>query len=420
MNENGDNANRQKLTFEVVIGGNDNFKSLGALIIPVQDALRSALGGEEQIQICVRRREGGGAEDGQTTSAFNTGSVDGVILPPQEDIRIQGLGFGTYEKPKTTNRRYQLYELLKAEGLDADITDTTGVLRPSMVRKEGYHLVDVHQIDKQILVCDQEGEATFVSDEPRDPQCYTDTTKQELGELEGVHRVVFRTIQQWQKEIRAYLTGVGLEELRQGRFRQLKFQFDPFPPRDKSYYSDGGNVRHDLEKFAEVAGVASPLDLNTSNTAGVIACCANQERVRASTYIRNAGVALGKHWCSERAAGDMAAILKRLKVIAGYEIEEVPPRDYAYYSGPSNVLHDLSAYADAAGLESYAQLNTAHLSIRCTCSNGEEVRFGTYLKNAGVSLKYAYDSTSAGGKLALIVGVLKEVAAGSVSNVLPM
>ena len=77
------------------------------------------------------------------------------------------------------------------------------------MRTKSYALIEIPRLSKELLLCNQVGEATFVSEKMRGRDLYLRTTKEQLVELPGIHKVVFDDQDQWQGEIDAYLFPAG-------------------------------------------------------------------------------------------------------------------------------------------------------------------------------------------------------------------
>ena len=136
--------------------------------------------------------------------------VSQTILPPDNQPRIQrgsGVGLGPTEYAP---RLQALIQLLQDRGIYTDdVVVVSGVNLPSMMRTESYTLVEIPRISKEILVCNEVGEATFVSEKMLARATYTQCTKEQLLEFPGVYRVIFYTAQQWEADIMAVLFREG-------------------------------------------------------------------------------------------------------------------------------------------------------------------------------------------------------------------
>lgn len=386
-----------RINLEIAINSKDGGKKLEDLILPIQDAIYNLLQ-SEGTSVTIRVKKGPMPEQGQST--ITTANIPEVVLPPSADFEMErGWGGGEFKKRGKIDRRYFLYQLLREEGIDEDIIDTAGIVRPGMMRGESYHLVEIPKVERQVLVCDEEGEATFVSNREMPINFYLENDKKTLMETPGISRVIFRDTEQWRFEMRALLTGKGLLELlemRRKKMVQLLLPFEPPTPRDENYYSQRETVYHDLCRFAAAAGVDSPLELTTSNLRGVIAVCHNGERVNGVTYIKHAGRALGYADTIKDAASYQADILRNLKEVAGFDLKksEYTKRDAAYYQNADNVKADLQAFAAEVNIDDIADLTTSYLSGNyVVCSNGERVNCVTYLRHAALALGYGENAT---------------------------
>lgn len=395
------------LTLEVTVDAPDA-GNLEDLVIPIQDAISKAVN-KEGAKISIKiRKVVGNTEKGVTST-----STPNVILPPAPSAPIQrGFGFGEFKQKEIVTRRHYLYQLLREEQLDEDVVDTSGILRTNMMRGESYHLVEIPKAEKQVLVCDEEGQATFVSDVILPLEAYLEMNKEDLQALPGVNKVVFRDVDFWRFEMRALLTGKGLRKLlalREKKQKQLMFEFDPFPERDATYYSDPAIVTYDLQKIADKVGVKGPAQVSTSNMSGTNFVCKNGEIINAITYLRHAAIALGHARNSAQAGSCLGSVLSQLQKMAG--VKFVPIRGREYYSTQSNVKADLERFAAAAKLDGIEKLNTSHIpGLSVVCANGESVKFATYIKNAAMRLGRARRSEIAGGMMSAILGELKEFA----------
>ena len=100
----------------------------------------------------------------------NVVEANRVILPPDKAKRAITPGNGSFEKPAIIPRLMTILFVLR-HSFDVDIQDTgqvvlrKGVLKEEMVRKISYVLVDAAKLNRTILVCDEEGNATFVFDQ---------------------------------------------------------------------------------------------------------------------------------------------------------------------------------------------------------------------------------------------------------------
>jgi hypothetical protein len=78
-----------------------------------------------------------------------------------------------------------------------DLTVTVGALRETMMRDEAYVLVEIPKLNKDILVCNQMGEITLVSDRMLGISTYASVNKDDLKSKPGVRAVRFVNEGEW-------------------------------------------------------------------------------------------------------------------------------------------------------------------------------------------------------------------------------
>ena len=124
-----------------------------------------------------------------------------IIIPPDEiNTRIIP-GSGTYEVKRIFERTTTALFLLKND-FDIDIDDeesvkiSRGIIQQNQMRKISYYLLEVPELDRLILTCDEEGNASFVfnSQELKNLDLSSDDisemTKDELKQLIQEHKQV--------------------------------------------------------------------------------------------------------------------------------------------------------------------------------------------------------------------------------------
>lgn len=128
-----------------------------------------------------------------------------VILPPGEEERtVITPGEGTFKERQTVERTKTVSFILKNR-FDVDLRNpeefrmTSGVLSDSMMRGQGYSMIEVPALDRVIFVCDEEGNATFIFDTARLRDRITNEelagrTKDELYGLIERHQSVGRRL----------------------------------------------------------------------------------------------------------------------------------------------------------------------------------------------------------------------------------
>lgn len=135
--------------------------------------------------------------------------VDGVLVPPSEgEPSRDAVGERDDQKKGTVfkDRFIKLFTQLNQLGVYAeDLVVHRGRLLKSQARQASYLLIEIPRLQVDILVCDQVGEATFVSTRPLGLQAYLELTKQELMVTPGVHRVAHYRDEQWSQEILGHL-----------------------------------------------------------------------------------------------------------------------------------------------------------------------------------------------------------------------
>ena len=99
----------------------------------------------------------------------NSKSINRVIIPANlSNFRAEGDGGQFKESISVPRLKTLLFVLSNDFGIDindrAQLQITKGQNDPNMMRKESYHMVDVPDLDRLIMVCDEEGNATYVFD----------------------------------------------------------------------------------------------------------------------------------------------------------------------------------------------------------------------------------------------------------------
>ncbi len=100
------------------------------------------------------------------TEVLNT---ETVIIPPQEGVEVQSPEEGTDENIQEKKLIPRLLTLLYILEHDFNLTPedlsvTKGSVRPEMWRKEPYYRVDVPSLERQVYICDEEGNASYIFD----------------------------------------------------------------------------------------------------------------------------------------------------------------------------------------------------------------------------------------------------------------
>ncbi len=335
-------------------------------------------------------------------------TINETFLPPDtKEIRF-GNDAGEFKKAQVFPRTRLAIEMLEQMGVNLEECKfLEGVNMLNMIRQKSYRAIIIPSLQRTILVCDEEGNRTFVAYGIDNIERFYRLRKSKLRELveEGLLAdLVWCESDEWQLKLMELLNAkpkikTGIKK--KGNAPQLE---KSSMPRDKEYYSNPEYVRSDLERFTEELGEwETPLDVNTGNISKLEITCSNGEKVKGATYLLNAGVALGMAKGIKEAQSKQAEILKTLLKTAGYEV-----RDKDYYSSPEYMRADLEAFAQQLGeWETPLDLSTSNIvKFEITCSNGEKVKGTTYLLNAGVALGIAKNAKEAGSKQAEILKTL--------------
>jgi hypothetical protein len=135
--------------------------------------------------------------------------LEGTLLPPGEMPRSQTGNVEGWKPPEYAPRLQFLIEFLQRHGIFTDdLIIVTGTNTPTMMRQESYILVEIPRIGKEVLVCNQVGEATFVSERMLGRTVYVSSTKEQLVDFPGI-RIIFAEQGQWEGELAAILFGVN-------------------------------------------------------------------------------------------------------------------------------------------------------------------------------------------------------------------
>lgn len=137
-------------------------------------------------------------------------TMNETILPPGES---GGIRAGSEEGIRPREYAPRLQELIafleQHEIFTDDLVLIRGVNLPHMIRRESYVLVEVPRLGKQILVCNEIGEAMFVSERILSRELFFQDSKEELLQHVGVHRVTMHNPGQWQQELSRFLFREG-------------------------------------------------------------------------------------------------------------------------------------------------------------------------------------------------------------------
>ena len=129
------------------------------------------------------------------------------LIRPQEGQPLQA-GSGTGHEVKFEPRLTWVIDLLMKSGIHTDeFYLDPGLPEPSRMRQEPYVLINLPgygEAGLQIAVCNQVGEATFLSNVMYDPDFYARHTKEQLEGFE-LQRIEHRNHAAWEKSIRDFI-----------------------------------------------------------------------------------------------------------------------------------------------------------------------------------------------------------------------
>ncbi len=196
------------------------------------------------------------------------------------------------------------------------------------------------------------------------------------------------------------MQSTGLDEL-----KRIAYGIHEYNKRDALYFTDAGNIRHDLEAFAAATGT-TPQALVTGHIESVTIRTKSGGRVTGDTYLREGGIAFGMAE-NARGASKGAEYLAALKRAAGYPVVTTGKMHAPYFH--ANVAADLATFA--AGVHtSVAELTAGMIgSTRIRCANGEEVTGNAYVLRAGVALGIAKNQTEAANKSHAVFARLQDM-----------
>ena len=413
------------------------------------------------------------ALSGKDLETLLVSEVDGVVLPPDFKPLLMGDGNGEFREVRFQERLKSLLLTLEKQGIYTDdVILIRGKTRKDMMRKTSYTILDIPKLGREVLVCDQVGEATFVVLGIVDRKILLSTGKDELQAKFGtlVSKVVFRDPEQWEKEVTdLLLKDVNTEELKKidvrtqeglrteilklvptpeewaGMCKGKKITFKVFgrglvaiatkfgvegdPTQNNLYHFDLGRKiygeGHECLTYVERPD-PSPEELRTeilrlAPTPKKWAGMKQKEKLA----FRALGVGLSAIATKFGVEGDPVGRhsihldLGRRIYGEGHEYLRVfSPRDRAYYSDTENTRRDLEAFAWALGEDKTpTDLSTDNLpSIFAICSNGEISRGTKWLSNAAVALGLVKNSTEVGGKASEMLKILLSTAGYKVAE----
>lgn len=114
-----------------------------------------------------------------------------VFLPTQREIQpLTGSGTG-WEVPRTEPRLVNFIAWLNENRIYTDdIMILEGAVAPDMMRKSPYCIVQIPRLDREVAICDEVGEATFVGTGLRGAYFWATCHKPELLQSDGISRII--------------------------------------------------------------------------------------------------------------------------------------------------------------------------------------------------------------------------------------
>lgn len=242
-----------------------------------------------------------------------------------------------------------------------------------MFRKKSYTAIRVPSISQIILVCDEQGNKTYIVHTAQDFGKYMLMPKSELDELvrQGiVSSLTWRKPDEWK-----------------GRIAEI-LQKKPCKPEttqslQESNYYTRENVLYDLRAFAIKAGIDCIADMKMDNIKSTEITCRNGKTLKGQAYCANAALALGFSETYREASSFDRVVLVKLFMIAG--IKAIGNSDYYDLN---NVRHDLYAFAHQLGPgKTPLDLDTSNMKgLKITCSSGQTISHDGYLLRAARAL----------------------------------
>ncbi len=164
-----------------------------------------------------------------------------LILSDSGQINKNGSGNGKVEH-KTQPHLAWLIETLAEEGIYADqLNIHIGKVDPKMMRKEPYIVVDISHFNKQIAVCNEYGQTTFVSKSIKDPEIYETKTKKELLGYDDIGTIILSTPKSWQNHIKDFLQNRSLKSIFANKVDKKHITLDMIETVCRAYADDPKN-----------------------------------------------------------------------------------------------------------------------------------------------------------------------------------
>ncbi|MFC1748798.1 hypothetical protein ACFL2V_08310 [Pseudomonadota bacterium] len=135
--------------------------------------------------------------------------ISKVFVPPDKEEFIAGPGTKEYKAPKKYPRFILALGVLKNMNVDLSLCwFWEGKNASNMVRGLSYRVIVCPTIGKSILICDEEGNRTFVIDDISNPSKYWNMNKSELKSADGVQHFQWNNAADWTQKLTHALTTV--------------------------------------------------------------------------------------------------------------------------------------------------------------------------------------------------------------------
>ncbi|MFC1615687.1 hypothetical protein ACFL21_00975 [Patescibacteria group bacterium] len=395
-------------------------ETLHRVILENQEKLQLYLMDDEESEDCLIEEAlemiGGGEdfEDGNWEE-IEPIDLEAIFVPTDDDFFIrEGFNGGIFEKAGHIERIELAFEVLRSLGVEK-VLRFKGEFYTRTVRELSYEMIVVPELKRVILLCEEEGNRTFVRKGIVDLPSFYKKTKSQLKNDPEVVDFIWKDPVSWKNDLKRYL-------LEDWSVEEAKSHGNLV--RNYKYYSNSENLRADLDNFAQACGIENSTMIKaTSDFFGRDFTYRTGETIKFVSYLARAGRSLGIAKSKKEANSKRAEILRHLLIIAGYldEIIISVPRDEGYYKNRETVKADLDNYAKKWGLKSPLDLGLGRKFLygELSCFNGESVTFITYLNNAGMQLGIAKNSREASSIKKIILKFLLRVAGYDVPNYAP-
>jgi hypothetical protein len=138
-------------------------------------------------------------EMGGATVNLMLGSL--VLPEPGEGLQERTTGAHPYTVEFAPKTRELVKALESLHIFSDDLVLTSGALRPGTMRQKPYTLLEIPKLGRQVAVCDQIGEITFVSTTLQPLATWAGSTKDQLRALPGMSEVRYDEEGKWLNDV---------------------------------------------------------------------------------------------------------------------------------------------------------------------------------------------------------------------------